>query len=62
MNDNCEIFEVPGVYENPRRKNPYAGLHNLCKMSEIHEIGGVRRQIYQRIIFCGQIAGINLDS
>ena len=31
-------------------------------MSEIHEIGGVRHQIYQRIIFCGQLAGINLDS
>jgi hypothetical protein len=27
-------------------------------MSEIHEIGGVRHQIYQRIIFCGQLAGI----
>jgi hypothetical protein len=34
----------------------------LCKMSEIHEIGGVRHQIYQRIIFCGQHAGINLNS
>ena len=31
-------------------------------MSEIHEIGGVRHQIYQRIIFCGQLSGINLDS
>jgi hypothetical protein len=31
-------------------------------MSEIHENGGVRHQIYQRIIFCGQLAGINLDS
>jgi hypothetical protein len=31
MNDNREIFEVPGVYE-------------------------------KRIIFCGQLAGINLDS
>ena len=31
MNDNHEIFEVPGVYE-------------------------------KRIIFCGQLAGINLDS
>jgi len=27
-------------------------------MSEIHEIGGVRHQIYQRIIFWGQLAGI----
>jgi hypothetical protein len=35
-------------------------LTALCKMSEIHEIG-VRHQIYQRIIFCGQLAGINLD-
>jgi hypothetical protein len=42
--------------------NPYAGLYNLCKMSEIHEIGGVRHQIFQRIIFGGQLAGINLDS
>lgn len=42
--------------------NPYTGLHSLCKMSEIHEIGGVQHQIYQRIIFCGQLAGINLDS
>jgi hypothetical protein len=31
-------------------------------MSEIHVIGGVRQQIYQQIIFCGQLAGINLDS
>jgi hypothetical protein len=45
MNDNREIF-VPGVYENP------------SKMSEIHEIGGVRHQNYQRIIFCGQLAGV----
>jgi hypothetical protein len=42
--------------------NPYTGLNSLWKMSEIHEIGGVRHQIYQRIIFCGQLAGINLDS
>ena len=42
--------------------NPYAGLYSLCKMSEIHEIGGVRHQIFQRIIFGGQLAGINLDS
>jgi hypothetical protein len=42
--------------------NPYTGLNSLCNMSEIHEIGGVRHQIYQRIIFCGQLAGINLDS
>jgi hypothetical protein len=28
----------------------------------MHEIGGVRHQIYQRIIFCGQLAGINLDT
>jgi hypothetical protein len=33
--------------------NPYTGLNTLCKMSEIH-------QIYQRIIFCAQLAGINL--
>jgi len=57
MNDNHEIFEVPGVYENPRRQTL-----TLCKMSEIHEIGGVRHQIYQRKTFCGQLAGINLDS
>ena len=42
--------------------NPYTGLNSLCEMSEIHEIGGVRHQIYQRIIFCGQLAWINLDS
>jgi hypothetical protein len=42
--------------------NPYTGLNSLCKMSEIYEIGAVRHQIYQRIIFCGQLAGINLDS
>ena len=42
--------------------NPYSGLNSLCKMYEIHEIGGVRHQIYQRIIFCCQLAGINLDS
>ena len=42
--------------------NPYTGLNSLCKMSEIHEIGGVRHQIYQRITFCGQLAGINLNS
>jgi hypothetical protein len=42
--------------------NPCTGLNSLCKMSEIHEIGGVRHQIYQRIIFCCQLAGINLDS
>jgi hypothetical protein len=42
--------------------NPYTGLNSLCKMSEIHEIGAVRHQIYQQIIFCGQLAGINLDS
>ena len=42
--------------------NSYTGLNSLCKMSEIHEIGGVRHQIYQRIIFWGQLAGINLDS
>ena len=41
--------------------NPYTGLNSLCKMSEIHEIGGVRHQMYQQIIFCGQLAGINLD-
>ena len=62
MNDNREIFEVPGVYENPRRQALNTGLNSLCKMSEIHEIGGVRHQIYLRIIFCGQLAGINLDS
>jgi hypothetical protein len=42
--------------------NSYTGLYSLCKMSEIYEIGGVRHQIYQRIICCGQLAGINLDS
>ena len=45
-----------------RGGNSYTGLNSLCKMSEIHEIGRVRHQIYQRIIFCGQLAGINLDS
>ena len=60
-NDNREIIEVP-VYENPRRQALNTGLNSLCKMSEIHEIGGVRHQIYQRIILCGQLAGINLDS
>jgi hypothetical protein len=42
--------------------NPYTGLNSLCKMFEIHEISGVRHQIYQQIIFYGQLAGINLDS
>ena len=42
--------------------NPYTGLNSLCKMSEIHEIGGVRHQIYQRIILCGQLVGIDLNS
>ena len=41
--------------------NAYTGLNSLCKMSEIYEIGGVRHQIYQRIIFCCELAGINLD-
>jgi hypothetical protein len=36
--------------------NPYTGLSSLCKISEIHEIGGVRHQIYQQITFCGQLA------
>ena len=58
MNDNREIFEVPGVYENPRRQT----LNSLCNMSEIHKFGGVRLHIYQRFILCGQLAGINLDS
>jgi len=40
----------------------YTCLNSLCKMSEIHEIGGVQHQIYQRILFCDQLAGINLDS
>ena len=43
-------------------ENPYTILNSLCNMSEIYEIGGVRHQIYQRIILCGQLAGINLDS
>ena len=43
-------------------ENPYTGLNSLCKMSETHEIGGVRHQMYQGIIFCGQLARINLDS
>ena len=42
--------------------NPYTGINSICKMSEIHEIGEVWHQIYQRITFCGQHAGINLDS
>ena len=42
--------------------NPYTGLNNQCKMSEIHEIGGIRHQIYKRILFCSQLVGINLDS
>jgi hypothetical protein len=50
------------VYENPRGQTLTMALTALCKMSEIHEIGGVRHQIYQRIVFCGQLAGINLDS
>jgi hypothetical protein len=28
----------------------------------MHKIGGVQHQIYQQIIFCGQLARINLDS
>jgi hypothetical protein len=61
MNDNREIFEVPGVYENPRRQTITLALIVYVKCL-IHEIGGVRHQIYQRIIFCGQLAVINLDS
>jgi hypothetical protein len=42
MNENREIFEVPGVYENPRRQTiTLAFFNSLCKMSEIH---GVRPQ------------------
>ena len=41
---------------------PYTGLNSLCKMSEIHEMGGVRHQIFQRIILCGELAGIHLHS
>jgi hypothetical protein len=41
---------------------PYTGLNSLCIMSETHEIGGVRHQMYQGIIFGGQLARINLDS
>ena len=38
MNDNREIFEIPGVYENPRGQTLTMALTALCKMSEIHEI------------------------
>jgi hypothetical protein len=47
---------------NSEAASPYTGLYSLCKMSEIHEIGGVRDQIYQRIILCGRLSGISLDS
>jgi hypothetical protein len=55
---------IPGswIVWKSETANPYTGLNSLCNMSEIHEIGGVRHQIYQRIILCGQLAGINLDS
>jgi hypothetical protein len=49
MNDNREIFEVPGVYENPRRQTiTLAFFYSLCKMSEIH---GVRPQGLVTIFF-----------
>jgi hypothetical protein len=54
MNDRREIFEVPGVYENPRRQTLTLALTVYVKC--------LKYQIYQRIIFCGQLAVINLDS
>jgi hypothetical protein len=60
--DIANIMSFLDMHENWWSANPYTGLNSLCKISEIHEIGGVRHQIYQRIILCGQLAGINLDS
>jgi hypothetical protein len=37
MNDNREIFEVPGVYENPRRQTPKNGLDSLCKIYKMEK-------------------------
>ena len=40
-NDNHEIFKVPGQKENIEEANLYTSLKSICKMSEVHEIGGV---------------------
>jgi hypothetical protein len=41
INENNEIFEVPGLNENPRRRTLFLALRVYVKMSEIHETGGV---------------------
>ena len=62
MNGNREIFEVPGVYENPRRQVLTLASTVYVKCLKYMKLVEFRHQIYQRIILCGQLAGINLDS
>ena len=40
-NNNHEIFKVPGQKENFDSATLYTGLKSICKMSEVHELGGV---------------------
>ena len=35
MNDNREIFEVPGVYENPRRQTITLAHRRLCRVKNM---------------------------
>jgi hypothetical protein len=39
MNDNCEIFEVPGVYENPRRQTLTLALTVYVKCLKYMKLG-----------------------
>ena len=45
INDNHEIFEVPGQNENTRWQICIVALGVYVKMPEIHEIGGVWHNI-----------------
>jgi len=45
INDNHEIFEVPGQNENTRWQICIMALGVYVKMPEIHEIGGVWQKI-----------------
>ena len=57
MNDNREIFEVPGVYENPRRQTLKLALTVYVKCLKYMKLVEFdTMQTYQRIIFCGQLA------
>ena len=62
MNDNREIFEVAGVYENPRWQTLTLALTVYVKCLKYMKLEEFDTKIYQRIIFCGQLAGSNLDS